>query len=113
MIGTVAGGPLIQAWPNVYQNQVVINESIARRSGPWHTRICVVIDVQVNLSAAQLCVGDWVDISHAGLWDKTTIDRSIGMSTSGGILRPAMVTAISCDWTAGVVSLRLHVLPES
>jgi len=113
MIGTVAGGPLIQAWPNVYQNQVVINESIARRVGPWHTRICAVIDVQVNLSAAQLCVGDWVDISHAGLWDKTTIDRSLGMSTSGGILRPAMVTAISCDWTAGVVSLRLHVLPES
>lgn len=113
LIATLLDGPIIDSWPNVYQNMAEINQSIARRVGPWHTRICVVIDVQVNLSAAQLCVGDWVDISHAGLWDKTTIDRSLGMSTSGDILRPAMVTAISCDWTAGVVSLRLHVLPES
>lgn len=113
MIATLRDSPIVDGYPNVYQNQAEINESIARRAGPWHTRICAVIDVQVNLSAAQLCVGDWVDISHAGLWDKTTIDRSLGMSTSGDILRPAMVTAISCDWTAGVVSLRLHVLPES
>ena len=106
LIATIANGPIVDGWPSVYQNQALINESIARRVGPWHLRIAIVVEVQATLSAARLCVGDWVSITHRGLWDHTsTVPR--------GTLRAAMVTAMSCDWSAGVVALRLHILPES
>ena len=113
MIATIADSPIVDGYPNVYQNQQKINESIARRAGPWHTRICVVVDVLATLEAAQLCVGDWVDLNHAGVWDRTTMARSKSVTSTGAILRPAMVTSISCDWSAGTVSLRLHILPEA
>lgn len=103
LITSLADGPIIDGWPNVYQNQQTINEAIAQRVGPWHTRISTVINAQATLEAAQLCVGDWVSIEHPGLWDH-------GISSTISIpRRAAMVTSISCDWSAGVVSLRLHV----
>lgn len=102
ILSTIADGPVVDGWPNVYQNQANINLSIAQRVGPWHQRIHTVIEVQATLAAAQLCVGDWIKILHRGLWDHTTVVTQFP--------RPAMVTAMSCDWSAGTVSLRLHVL---
>jgi hypothetical protein len=103
LLTSIQDGPIIDGWPNVYQNQVNINEAIAERVGPWHTRISTVINAQATLEAAQLCVGDWVTIKHRGLWDH---------GTSTTVLHPtrvAMVSSISCDWSSGTVSLRLHV----
>ena len=42
-------------------------------------------------------------VKHLGLWDHTL---SAAVTSP---LHRAMVTSISCDWSAGVVSLRLHV----
>lgn len=95
------GGPSITTYPAVWNNQAAINQSIAERVGPWHTRIATVVDVQCTLAAAQLCVGDWVQVQHLGLWDHTSV-------IPAGFPRPAMVTSMSTDWTAGVVTLRLH-----
>lgn len=103
LLTTIADGPIIDGWPNVYQNQAQINLAIAQRVGPWHTRISTVIDAQATLEAAQLCVGDWVSIRHPGLWDHGT------SPTVANPIRPAMVTSISCDWSSGTVTLRLHV----
>ena len=105
ILSTIADGPVIDGWPNVYQNQANINMSIAQRVGPWHQRIHTVIEVQATLEAAQLCVGDWVRIRHSGLWDHTTV---VANPT-----RSAMVTSISCDWSAGAVALRLHVIHKA
>ncbi len=105
VLSTIADGPIIDGYPNVYQNQANINLSIAQRVGPWHTRIHSVIEVQATLQAAQLCVGDWVDLRHRGLWDHTTIPIPTR--------RPAMVTGVSCDWSAGTTTLRLHVMHSS
>lgn len=103
LISTIADGPKITTSPYVYQNALSINTSIAQRVGPWHTRVCTVINAQATLEAAQLCVGDWVSIKHLGLWDHT-----LSPAVTSPLHR-AMVTSISCDWSAGVVSLRLHV----
>ena len=103
LLTSLADGPIIDGYPNVYQNQATINEAIAQRVGPWHTRISTVINAQATLEAAQLCVGDWVSIQHPGLWDHGT------SPTLANPIRPAMVTSISCDWSSGIVSLRLHV----
>ena len=102
LLANIADGPVVDGWPNVYQNQAAINLSIAQRVGPWHQRIHTVIEVQANLSAAQLCVGDWIRVQHLGLWDHTTVVTQFP--------RLAMVSALSCDWSAGTVSLRLHLL---
>jgi len=103
LLTSLEDGPIIDGYPNVYQNQATINEAIAQRVGPWHTRISTVINAQATLEAAQLCVGDWVSIQHPGLWDHGT------SATLANPIRPAMVTSISCDWSSGIVSLRLHV----
>jgi hypothetical protein len=103
LLTTIADGPIIDGYPNVYQNQAQINLAIAQRVGPWHTRISTVIDAQATLEAAQLCVGDWVSIRHPGLWDHGT------SPTVTNPTRPAMVSSISCDWSSGTVTLRLHV----
>lgn len=107
LIATIANGPKITTSPYLYQNIQEINRSIAQRVGPWHLRIATVIDARATLEAAQLCVGDWVSIQHRGLWDHGT------SPTLANPTRPAMVTGISCDWSAGVVSLRLSVLHPS
>jgi hypothetical protein len=107
LIATIASGPKITTSPNVYQNAQAINRSIAERVGPWYLRVCTVIDCQATLEAAQLCVGDWVSIGHRGLWDHTTLPSTLRPTSR------AMVTGISCDWSAGVVSLRLTVLHSS
>ena len=104
LIATIANGPKITTSPHLYQNAQEINRSIAQRVGPWHLRIATVIDARATLEAAQLCVGDWVSIQHRGLWDHAT---RVGVDNP---TRPAMVTGISCDWSAAVVSLRLSVL---
>lgn len=95
-------GPSITTWPSVYTNQFNINTGIAQRVGPWHTRIATVVDLQCTLAAAQLCLGDWVQVQHYGLWDHTS-------AIPAGFPMPGMVTSISTDWSAGVVTLRLHI----
>lgn len=108
LLATIATGPIIDGWPNVYQNQATINMSIARRVGPWHLRIHTVIECIATLEAAQLCVGDWVEVEHLGLWDHGTNPTLVQPT------RPAMVSSVSCDWSAGQVTLRLHVMhPDS
>ncbi len=69
LIASLAKGPKITTSPYVYANALNINTSIAQRVGPWHTRVCTVINAQATLEAAQLCVGDWVTIDHRGLWN--------------------------------------------
>ena len=103
LIATIAEGPIVDSYPWVYQNEAAINLALARRIGPWHLRVGTIIDCRATLEAAQLCCGDWVTIQHRGLWDHSTGPYAPNPT------RAAMVVGVSCDWSAGVVTLRLHV----
>ena len=84
----------------VYQNQTNIADRINERLAAWYTRVPTVVDLQTTLVCAQLCPGDWIVIAHLGLWTQTN---------PGAGPDYAMVGAISVDWQAGVVSLRLYI----
>ncbi len=84
----------------IYQNQAAIAARLNSRIASWVTRIPSVVDLRTTLISAQLCPGDWVVLAHPGIWTQSN-------PTGGPVF--AMVSAISVDWQAGAVSLRLHI----
>ncbi len=84
----------------IYQNDAAIATRLNQRISSWLTRIPSVVDLRTTLIGAQLCPGDWVVLAHPGIWTQSN-------PTGGPVF--AMVSAVSVDWQAGAVSLRLHI----
>ena len=102
-------------WAHSSSGQTKIRENVISRVAKWGTFVpyCLKIDC-AGLRLSQLCVGDVVTISMQNLSATNGYDEIYsGLSeTEGWTARNAMVTEVSADFGAGMVSLELSVVPE-
>ena len=102
-------------WAHSTSGQTKIRSNITGRCAQWGTFVPYALKLDcAGLRLAQLCPGDVVTVSLQDLDATNGYDEIYTglVETAGWTNRSALVTAVSADFVAGLVSLELSVVPE-